>query len=321
MYFGVIVSILVSFSYPLFDTVIAYLILRFLHGFSTGFQPTGATSMVADLIPEGKRGEAMGIFGVTISIGFSLGQYLGSPIKHFFGMDGLFIAGGLLGLLSILFILLIKEKEFKTDSFKNQVSSMSLMEKIIPKKNEIIAMEVMSPSLMMFITAMISGTYMMMIPDFSDFLGETNKGRFWIVNLGFTVITRFLAGRFTDKYGARKNIFVGLSIMLFATLLTAFSLDMYQFYLSSILFGIGGGILSPSIFTWTADLSNPIFKGRGMSTMFIALELGFVAGTGLSQLIYRNNPSNFTEVFLMNSILCVLGVFYLIFTKRRISNN
>ncbi len=104
MYIGVLVSIIACFCYPLFPFVLGYLALRLFHGFSTGFQPTGATALIADLIPKGKRGEAMGIFGIMLTIGFSLGNGVGSIIRNAWNMNGLFMVAGVLGVLSFLMI-------------------------------------------------------------------------------------------------------------------------------------------------------------------------------------------------------------------------
>jgi MFS family permease len=51
MVFGVMVCFLVSLFYPLLTTVSGFLFLRFLHGFSTGFTPTGTSAYVADIVP------------------------------------------------------------------------------------------------------------------------------------------------------------------------------------------------------------------------------------------------------------------------------
>lgn len=316
MYFGIIVSVLVSSLYPFFLSVTGFLVLRFLHGFSTGFHPTGATALIADLIPKGKRGEAMGIFGVTISLGFSGGLAIGSPIKLTFGINGLFAAAAIMGAISFLLMFFIAEKNRPIDIAKKERPNEPLVKKIIPKWNEIIAPEVLDPSVIMFLTAMISGTYMMVVPDFSAHLGMENKGMFYLVNVAFTVITRFVAGKFYDKYGARRNLYLGLTLLIVGALLTGSSTTVTQFLLSGIVFGVAAGICSPALFAWTADLSNPIFKGRGMSTMFIALELGIAAGNYMTQLIYDNKPKNFLTLYITVSGLCVLGMIYLVLTKR-----
>ena len=69
MVFGASVCFILGFLYPAVGTVWAFLLLRFFHGFSTGFKPTGTSAYVADVVPENRRGEAMGLLGVFGSLG------------------------------------------------------------------------------------------------------------------------------------------------------------------------------------------------------------------------------------------------------------
>ncbi|OIQ36490.1 MAG: hypothetical protein BM555_02580 [Crocinitomix sp. MedPE-SWsnd] len=317
MYIGVIISVIVSFSYPFFMNVAGFLFLRFLHGFSTGFQPTGATALIADVIPEGKRGEAMGIFGITITIGFSLGQALGSTVKAAFEMEGLFITCGVLGLISILLITGIKENKKLVKQNAIDKGYHSLYNKVIPKRDEIVGKEVLQPSVIMFLSANVAGVYFLLVPDFSQHLGIENKGMFFLVNVLIVVFTRFIAGRFVDLWGARRNLYVSLSVLVIGCLVTGSAQSESHFLLSSLVYGFGAAIGSPAIMAWTADIANPVFKGRGMGTMFIALELGFLSGNFFGQMIYDNNPNNFFNAFLFAAVLGALGVIYLILTKKK----
>jgi MFS family permease len=65
MIIGAVVCFICGLLYPVLSTVAGFLLLRLVHGFSTGFSPTGATALVADIIPAHKRGEAMGIVGTA----------------------------------------------------------------------------------------------------------------------------------------------------------------------------------------------------------------------------------------------------------------
>jgi MFS family permease len=56
MVFGVAVCFFISLLYPFMTNVGGFLVLRFLHGISTGFTPTGTSAYVADIIPFSKRG-------------------------------------------------------------------------------------------------------------------------------------------------------------------------------------------------------------------------------------------------------------------------
>ena len=316
MYAGVMVSIMISFLYPLFMTVTGFLVLRFFHGFSTGFQPTGASALVADVIPEGKRGEAMGIFGITITLGFSLGQGMGSTVKGAFGMEGLFMACGIMGLISLFLIPAIQEnKQTILDNAKEKGYTKNY-DKIIPKKNEIVGREVIQPSLVMFLSANVAGLYFLLVPDFSQHLGIANKGLFFLVNVAIVVVTRFVAGKFVDLWGARKNLYISLSVLVVGCLITGSATTPSHFLLSSLVYGFGAAIGSPAIMAWTADIANPIFKGRGLGTMFIALELGFLSGNFIGQQIYQNDPNNFFKAFSAGAFLAALGVCYLFLTRK-----
>ncbi len=114
----------------------------------------------------------------------------------------------------------------------------------------------------------------------------------------------------------RRNLNVGLTLLILGAIVTGTSDTVTQFLLSSIIFGIGASICSPALFAWTADLANPAYKGRGMSTMFIALELGIASGTFLTQQVYNNNPANFFRLFITLAAVCAVGIAYLFLTRR-----
>jgi MFS family permease len=306
MLIGVTVSIIVSFLYPVFSSVTAFLVLRFLHGFSTGFQPTGATALVGDLIPPHKRGEAMGIFSMMISIGFGLGNYFSTFIFNAYKMDGIFIASGILGVIAFSLAMMIDEpkKPKQKITFDNA----------FPKLNEIIAPEVLHPTMIMFITATMAGLYYVIVPDFSEFLGIAGKGDFWLYFTATSLFMRFIAGKAADKYGFRLNIIVGLSVEIISGLVCAYSTTPTMFFTGAAIFGIGGGMMTPAVFAWTTNLANPVFKGRGLSTMFIALEIGIALGNFFGQSIF-DYKKNYSHVFLFGVFLCVLGLIYLFFTK------
>ncbi|MGV6861984.1 MAG: MFS transporter [Putridiphycobacter sp.] len=309
IYIGVLVSVLASFAYPFFLSITGFLVLRFLHGFSTGFQPTGATALVADIIPAEKRGEAMGIFSLTISIGYGLGQYFSTAIFQQFQINGLFVASGLFGLIALSLIFFIKvEPQPKTKvTFGN----------IIPKIDEVFAPEVIDPTILMFLTATFSGLFYLVVPDLTEHFGSPEKGLYWGIFTISTVGVRFFAGRFADKFGRRINVIIGLILYLTVGLMCANANSFTLFLSTAVLFGIGSGFVSPAIFAWTTDLANPRYKGRGIATMFIALEIGIAFGNFLAQKIYNNDINRFDLVFYTGAFLSLFGLVYLWLTRTK----
>src|SRR5690606_25143732 len=79
---GSVVCFSCSLIYPLLTTVAGFLVLRLVHGLSTGFTPTGQTAYLADIVPVERRGEGMGILGTAAGIGMAGGPALGGLISN-----------------------------------------------------------------------------------------------------------------------------------------------------------------------------------------------------------------------------------------------
>ena len=90
MVFGSLVCFLCGFFYPWVATVSGFLLLRLLHGFSTGFKPTGTAAFVADIVPLARRGEAMGLLGVAGSLGMAAGPAIGGVLANQFSLSTMF---------------------------------------------------------------------------------------------------------------------------------------------------------------------------------------------------------------------------------------
>ena len=82
MMFGSLVCLICSFIYPVLSSVTSFLVLRLIHGFSTGFTPTGQTAYISDIIPAHRRGEAMGLLGTAGAVGMASGPAIGGMLAN-----------------------------------------------------------------------------------------------------------------------------------------------------------------------------------------------------------------------------------------------
>ncbi|MFY7990524.1 MAG: MFS transporter, partial [Fluviicola sp.] len=106
---GVFFSLLICLLYPFAFSVWFLLTLRFFHGFSTGFFPTGATALVTDILPDDKRGSGMGVWGTFISLGIGSGQGLSTIFVDQVGQNGLFIVAAITVLISYGLMFTVRE--------------------------------------------------------------------------------------------------------------------------------------------------------------------------------------------------------------------
>jgi MFS family permease len=304
IYLGIICSFFIMLIYPFSYSVLFFLTLRFLHGFSAGFAPTGATALLTDLIPEKSRGHAMGIWGTFISLGIGVGQTLGSWIYLSFGFTILFLIGALFSLIAFILVFWIKETLVNPQKFNFKLLRISWKDVFEPN--------VLPAAYVMLLSAMCSGMIFVLTPDLSTYLGISNKGFFFGIYVIATILIRLLTSSLSDRIGREKTLLIGCFILVISMLLVGTSNSIVSYIFAAIIFGIATGISSPTMFAWTADLSHEDRRGVGAGTMFIALEFGIMFGALLTLVSYDSTKSTIFITFLIGAIMATIACIYLI---------
>ncbi|EOZ95727.1 major facilitator superfamily MFS_1 [Indibacter alkaliphilus LW1] len=303
MVVGASICFLVSLLYPIITSVAGFLFLRFIHGFSTGFTPTGTSAYVADLVPFNKRGEAMGIQSLFGSLGMAAGPALGGYIASIWGITPLFYTSAGFAVLSVLVIIRLKESVENTEAMSIRHFRLN--------RHEIIEKRVLAPSLVLLLTVFSFGTVLTIIPDYSEFLGIKNKGLFFAVFTLSSLGIRVIAGKTSDRYGRIPVMKVATLSMALAMLIIAFAQSKGMLLFGGVIFGASVGMNSPTISAWTIDLSLDAFRGRALATMYIALEAGIGIGALASGYIFANKTENFPVVFSIGAVTSILAFIYL----------
>lgn len=308
IYIGAICSTIVAMLYPLSETVFFFLLLRFFHGFSAGFTPTGATALLTDIVPSDRRGSAMGIWGTFISLGIGAGQSLGAWICSKYGFNILFSSAAICSILSIIVFFEVKESLIDPIKYKSSILKL--------KWNDVFEPSVRPAAVVMFLTAISSGIIFVITPDISEFLKIDNKGFFFGIYVVSTIIIRLLTSSISDRIGRRQMLLAGCILLVFSMLLIAISESVSMYITAAIVFGFATGVSSPTLFAWTADLSHEARRGVGAGTMFIALESGIMTGSLSTLFTYRNTPSSVFITFSVGAFFALLAGSYLIWHIR-----
>ena len=303
MAFGSLVCFVCGFLYPVFITVVPFLLLRLGHGFSTGFKPTGTAAYIADIVPAHRRGEALGVYGMSVSIGAALGPAIGSGIAQVFSLDALFYTSSFLAFLSIGILINMKEtlenpSRLSWDAFKIT-------------RRDVFEPRVLPPSLVVFLTYFSFGAVLTLIPDFSDSLGLHNHGLYFLVYTLTSLLIRLVAGRVSDRYGRVEVVVVGCVNLIIAMLCTGFATSPVLFFTGAVFFGFATGILSPILTAWTVDLSQEDGRGRAMATMYIAMEAGIGLGAYLGAALFANDIARMPLAF---SVMAAFGLAALVYS-------
>lgn len=309
MVIGTSVCVVVSLMYPIISSVAGFLLLRLVHGFSTGFTPTGLTAYLSDIIPAHKRGEAMGLLGTAGTVGMAAGLAVGPGIANDFGLNVMFYSSSALAVISIAVLFGIKETLSLRQGFSTQVLKIH--------KHDLLEPRVLVTCIVMLLTTYTYGAVFTVIPDFCAYVGIKNEG------LPFTFLTvaslsvRLVAGKASDYYGRRKVLMVSTTLGVIAMIILGLGSTPRDIMIAISLYGLAQGMTSPTLFAWATDLSDEKHKGRGISSLYIFMEMGIGIGAFASGFIYGNDPANFIITFFMCGVLGVIAFVYLIFNKTK----
>lgn len=306
MIFGSVVCVVCSLLYPLVSSVGAFLLLRFFHGFSTGFKPTGTAAYVSDIVPATRRAEAMGMVGLFSTIGLALGPAIGGYISTIWDIQVMFQVSAAFALLSVV-ILVGGMRETLVDKQGFRLSTLKI------SKSELFEPLVLAPVIITFLTYLSYGALFTIIPDFSSHLGIQNKGLFFTFFTAASIGIRLLAGKVSDKYGRVPILKISSFTMAIAVFILAVAHTPAMMLTAAIIYGISVGLNSPAITAWTIDLGHPQFKGRALASMYIAMEAGIGLGAYLSAFIYHNDARFFSLTFYCTAVVTLLASVYLVF--------
>lgn len=304
MVFGSLVCVICSLLYPVLTSVAGFLLLRFVHGFSTGFKPTATAAYGADVVHESRRGEAMGALAIGYTIGASAGPMLGSYLVNNFGYNPMFYVSAFLALGSVIILYNVKEtlptaRKFKASDLRIQ-------------RSDIFDASALRPAIITLLLCFSIGTVLTIAPDFSEHLGLHNKGTFFAFFTVASLFIRFVAGKISDQYG-RVPVLIGSSAALVVAMaILSLAGSVPVMLAGSVLYGLSWGINSPVITSWTVDLCEPENRGKAIASMYIALEVGIGAGALFSSWIYHNDASYFVWAFATPAVLSLLACILLV---------
>jgi MFS family permease len=305
---GAVVCIICSSLYPLLSTVSMFLMLRLMHGFSTGFTPTAISAYVADIAPIARRGEAMGIIGVSINIGSSMTPPIGSWIANEFSLMAMFYASSLTALISVL--LVMRMRETLPNPQRLQLIHFKL------KRSEIIDPVSLVPAIIAGLTFFGLGALLTIVADQADYLGMNNKGLFFTSFTLCSVLSRLVAGQVSDRYGRKLVISVAMVLVAVSYVILGTADSTADILIATGAIGFSIGVASPSIFAWVIDRSDDARRGTAMATVYLFLEFFIGGGALFSAFVYDNDPANFDMVFYLIAMITLSSLVFLQLSDR-----
>lgn len=90
-----------------------------------------------------------------------------------------------------------------------------------------------------------------------------------------------IAGKWTDRYGRKIMIIIGLIIFSLSELLFGLGTAMEVLFISRILGGISGAFIMPAVTAFIADITSEQQRSKALGYMSAAINSGFIIGPGI----------------------------------------
>jgi MFS transporter, DHA1 family, multidrug resistance protein len=135
----------------------------------------------------------------------------------------------------------------------------------------------------MFIAMVGIGLIIPVLPEFLEEFGVGGQAMgFLVAVFAFTqFIFSPIAGEMSDKYGRKIPIVLGLLGFTLSQLIFAVGTDIWMFYVSRLLGGIGAAFMVPPMMAYVADITTEKERAKGMGLLGACMSLGFVIGPGI----------------------------------------
>ena len=271
------------------------ILVRIFHGVGLAICFTAAFTYIADIVPEGRLNEGIGMFGITGLMGLAIGPIIGEMIIRAFGFPIFFLAATGMAALGLLLALSLAES-FKFVSHESSQSFFSVLKERRPLTVAVLA-------LLFGFGLSASGSFI------SPFAKEQNLAFISLYYITYSIaaiLTRLFGGRLADRIG-EDRIIPYAQILTGGGLLTLILLGGNAILaLSGFLSGCGHGLLFPCLNS-LAIRDQPI-DIRGKITGIFTGGIDTGAFVGSIMLGYIGEWAGFRALFFAAGLALLAGL-------------
>lgn len=292
---GSVIFFVSMLLYNYTTSVFSLLLLRVFHGIGWGAATTAASTLIADIAPASRRGEAMGVFGISSNVAMAIGPALSFSLLYISGVPDfprLFLAGAAIALVSLLLVIPISETV------------------VARPKTSLFSKEAFFPSALMFSVTLTYGSIVSFLSLFVQKEGAGNPGIFFTVFAATLILVRALAGKLSDIKGRKFVIIPGMIIISFGLWVLSMAGSLWVFLAAALLYGLGFGLVHPTLMAFLVDRVNERGRGAAMGTFTAAFDLGIGAGSIILGVVLQF--FGFRVMYILSGLVVLAGAIWFI---------
>jgi MFS family permease len=266
---GAILFTLEPILYTLTSSVWPFLAIRLLRGLGIAAFTTAYTALVADLAPPDRRGEALGLSGVTNNVGLLFAPALGVLVQARWGYSPHFWLSAAIAAASFVMLLPVREPG---NSGASRVKGSSFWS--VARKRPVWTAALGSLGL-----AVAYGAALSFVAPFADHRGLTTAGGYFGAFALAVMVSQTPAGWFSDRIGRRAVAVPGMAAVVLSMAGLTIARSNLALLIAGAGLGLSWGLVRAGLDTAVVDAVQPEARGTALGVLYTCFDTGIGVGS------------------------------------------
>ncbi|HLF70153.1 MAG TPA: MFS transporter, partial [Actinomycetota bacterium] len=249
--------------------LVALIPLRLLAGTGEAMFFTGAASAVNDLAPEGRRGEALSLFSLSLYLGLAVGPLIGEGALGTARFDRVWLVAAIAAIAASLLSLL----------FADQHSTVNVI------KTRLIQTAAIGPGIVVAASVLGFAAMGAFLPLLALDLGLEGSRFLFLIYSAVVIVIRSAGARIPDAFGTRRTVIVSLAISALGLAVLSGARSSTWLFAGVPLFAAGQALAFPALMSMAVQRAPSTQRGAVIGTFTAFVDLAFGVGPILLGLV------------------------------------
>ncbi|MCM3585828.1 MFS transporter [Mesobacillus maritimus] len=300
----------IATSFYFIQLGIGFLLLtRFLHGVTLGIASTATGTIVAQIIPNTRKGEGIGYYSMSATLATAIGPFIGLYMSQHTSTHIIFSLCLALGVFSFITAFFVYVPQVESSNDATEKKGIKLSQFVEPKAVPI--------AVITLVVAFCYSSVLSFINFYAIEIDLVNAASFFFLVYSIAVlISRPFTGRLMDVKGANYVMYPAFILFAAGMMILASAHNSFTLLLGGVLIGLGFGNMQSCTQAIAVKLTPSHRMGLATSTFFIFLDAGLGFGPYLLGFFIPMMSYSMLYMILGVVVLASTGLYFVMHGKK-----